>query len=65
MSCVKKSETEVIINMQKCPSMLIGRERVNYSQTVQKVDIKLIGKIADRSGESLDVFRNSAFEGEC
>ena len=41
---VKKSETEVIINMQKYPSMLIGREHVNYSQTVQKVDIKLIGR---------------------
>ena len=44
MSYVKKSETEVIINMQKYPSVLIGREYVNCSQTVQKVDIKLIGR---------------------
>ena len=30
--------------MQKYPSMLIGREHVNYSQIVQKVDIKLIDR---------------------
>ena len=41
---IKKSETEVIINMRECPSMLIGRGHVNYSQTVRKVAIKLIGR---------------------